>query len=74
MASYYLELKKDILGERSIHVLGCDQLTSIEKELLLGDFTSSEGAYKYAQWHFPHWNIQVCKTCQSHENRMQIAG
>ena len=74
MASYYLELRKNILSEHCIHLLGCDQLISIEKELLLGDFTSSDSAYKYAHWHFPHWNIQVCSCCTSDEVIMQEAG
>jgi len=60
MVTYYLGLKKNILDEHCIHVLGCPNMVSIDKELLLGDFACTENIITYSKWHFPDWNIQLC--------------
>ncbi len=74
MASYYLELRKNILDEHCVHKLNCELLTTPEKELLLGDFTAYESALMHAKWHFPDWDIEICKCCIEHESKMQKAG
>lgn len=74
MITYYLELKKNTLHMHSIHVKGCPNMTSIDKELLLGDFTAVNAAYNYARWHFPEWDIHICSCCQAMDERVKKAG